>query len=249
MRNVPASALLLRTRAREAITYLQFLHVAVDINATITVTSPAHHQSVSVSRELTHTLKANLYLLLYSAMEATLVQLIDEIHEAVKTHGISVDALHQELFLHVTREFKRSTTDVAQNTVVAPIGIAVMQLWSKQWQDKSSAKDKRTGLISGNVDGLAIHQHLRRYGVVGGDIDKPHPKLTHRALKKAKDRRNILAHGEFGFADLGRNFSIQELTQDARDVFRTLIQITRRVDKYLNARGYLKTSSWDCVQQ
>ena len=153
MRNVPASALLLRTRAREAVTYLQFLDVATDINATITVSSPINQKSATVSRELTNTLKANLYLLLYSAMEATLVQLIDEIHEAVKSHDISVDALHQELFLHVTREFKRSTTDVAHNTLAAPIGVAVMQFWSKQWQGKSNAKDKRTGQISGNVDG------------------------------------------------------------------------------------------------
>lgn len=244
MNYIPASELLLRTRAREVLSYLRFLRIAVEKNATITA-SIAHGQLLHrMPRDLTHTLKANLYLLLYSAMEAAFIQLIDEIHDVIGQNADNVDSLRSELFLQVVRSFKNSQTDVANNTIDAPIGTAVMAFWCQEWKSKTKAKDKRTGAISGNVDGMSMHQYLRRYGVVAGDAKRPLPHLTHKALQLAKDRRNMLAHGELGFAELGRNYSVEELIGDARGVFRTLVSIAQEVNRYLLAQGYLKDSAW-----
>lgn len=244
MNCVPASELLLRTRAREVLGYLRFLRIAVEKNPTVTAVSSHGILQHRMPRSLTYTLKANLYLLLYSAMEATFIQLIDEIHESVGENAGSVDNLHSELFLHVVRGFKSSTTGVDVGTTQSPIGAAIIKLWSKEWKNKTKGKDKRTGAISGNVDGLSMHQHLRRYGVVAGDADSPLPHLTHKSLQYAKDRRNMLAHGELGFAELGRGYSVQGLTDDARGVFRTLARVAQHVNGYLVARGYLKDSVW-----
>lgn len=243
MTYVPATELLIKTRAREVQSYLRFLRVAVEKNATVTAALPNGQLQQKMPRELAHTLKANLYLLLYSAMEAAFIQLIDEIHDKVGETA-SVDDLRTELFLQVIRSFKLSTTDVLSTNCEAPIGNAVIAFWFKEWKSKTKAKDKRTGAISGNVDGLSIHQHLRRYGVVSGTDDEPHPHLTHKALQYAKDRRNMLAHGELGFAQLGRNYSVEGLVADARGVFRTLVRISQEVNSYLQVQGYLKDSAW-----
>lgn len=246
---IPASELLLRTRAREVLSYLRFLRIAVEKNATVTA-SIAHEQILHrMPRDLIHTLKANLYLLLYSAMEAAFIQLIDEIHDVIGQNADNVDNLRSELFLQVVRSFKNSQKNVASDTIDAPIGTAVMSFWCQEWKSKTKAKDKRTGTLSGNVDGLSMHKYLRRYGVVAGDANMPLPHLTHKALKLAKDRRNKLAHGELGFAELGRNYSVDELIEDARGVFRTLVSIAQEVNHYLLERGYLKNSTWQSQLQ
>ena len=58
---------LLRERAHEVVAYVRFLRVAVERDATVTATPG---QRLAINKNLTHTLKANLYLLLYSTVEA-----------------------------------------------------------------------------------------------------------------------------------------------------------------------------------
>lgn len=249
MNYVPVSQLLLQTRAREVVSYLRFLRVAVERNATIIASSShgeIHHR---VPRDLTATLKANLYLLLYSAMEAAFVQLIDEIHSVVGENAESIDALRTELFLLVVRSFKQSKTDVVVDTLQAPLGTAIINFWRKEWSSKTQGKEKRNGAISGNIDGLSMHKQLRSYGIVFGAENSPQPHLTHKALQYAKERRNMLAHGELGFSELGRNYSVEELHRDAKGVFRTLVRISQEVNSYLGAKGYLKDSTWNRAQQ
>jgi hypothetical protein len=249
MNCVSASELLLRTRAREILSYLRFLRIAVEKNATVTASASSGQLQHRMPRNLTYTLKANLYLLLYSAMEATFIQLIDDIHEVVGNNTETVDSLHSDLFLQVVSSFKQSRVPITSHEVQTPIGAAVMSLWCKEWRSKTKGKEKRTGELSGNVDGLSMHKHLRRYGVVTGTDKNPLPHLTHKALQYSKDRRNMLAHGELGFAELGSSYSVEELIADARGVFKTLVRISQQVNSYLDAKGYLKDSSWHSQPQ
>lgn len=246
---IPESDFLLRTRAREIISYLRFLRVAVEQHAILTAQTTTSTLQIEIPRSLTYTLKANVYLLLYSAMEATFVQLIDEIHECVQQNASSVDHLQSDLLLHITRTFKSSKTDVVHTNIQPPIGEALMALWKKEWKSKTKGKERRTGGISGNIDGKAMHQQLLKYGAVQGVGNSPMPHLTHKALESAKDRRNMLAHGELGFSDLGQGISVDELFTDARHVFKTLVRIALHVNGYLGAKGYLINSTWNTVQK
>jgi hypothetical protein len=249
MIHVPESNFLLRARAREVISYLRFLRVVVEQKATLTAQTTTSTLQVVIPRSLTYTLKANVYLLLYSVMEATFVQLIDEIHKCVEQNASSVDHLQSDLLLHITRTFKASKTDVVHSNMQAPIGEALMVLWRNEWKNKTKGKERRTGGISGNIDGRAMHQLLLKYGAVQRASDDPMPHLTHKALESAKDRRNMLAHGELGFSDLGRGISVDELFTDARDVFKTLVRIALHVNGYLGAKGYLTNSTWQADQK
>lgn len=237
MKHVPSTQLLLQERESEVMGYLEFLAVAANRPAVISANDGA--SALPLSLELTHTLKANLLLLLYSVMEATLVQLLDEMHDAIDSNCDSADRLNSELLRLVLKTFQKDAKGQALNTG-SPLHHGLFQYWIKDWQGKTKAKDKRSDGISGSVDGLEIYKQLRKFGVVAETPDKKAPThLTHSALQRIKDNRNALAHGEKSFADLGRQLSVEELNADSTAVFTTLKQIAIEVDNYLENRRYL----------
>ena len=237
MRLVPLTEALLSDRSTEVTVYLEFLKVAVERRAVLTAKDG--QLVLPLSQELTHTLKANLLLLLYSAMEATLIQLLDEMHLAIGNNCFSADALNGELLRVVLRTFKKdkSTTVLLSP---APLHQSLFTYWISDWQSKTSAKEKRGDGISGSVDSRVFYEQLRKFGVVAPTHDdKPPSHLTSRALQTVKARRNELAHGETSFTDLGRDLSVESLETDSLAVFDTLRNIATEVDKYLREQRYL----------
>ncbi|MDD2991504.1 MAG: MAE_28990/MAE_18760 family HEPN-like nuclease [Zoogloea sp.] len=237
MRQVPLTESLLSDRSIEVTAYLKFLKVAVERRAVLKAKDGA--VVLPLSQELTHTLKANLVLLLYSATEATLIQLLDEMHEVIGNNCSSADALNGELLRVVLKTVK---TD--KNTTVlksaAPLHQSLFSYWITDWQGRTSAKDKRIDGISGSVDGLMFYKQLRKFGVVAPTPDdRPPSHLTSPALQVVKKKRNLLAHGETSFTDLGRDLSVETLEADSLAVFNTLHSITAEVDKYLRDQRYL----------
>lgn len=236
MSHVPITHKLLQEREQEVNGYLEFLKIAVERPAIISANGGA---SLTLSMDLTHTLKANLLLLLYSAMEATLIQLLDEMHEAIDNNCNSVDALNGELLHLVLKTFRKDAKVQALSTGF-PLHQSLFEYWIKDWQGKPTAKEKRSDGISGSVDGMVFYKQLRKFGVVAATQNKKPPShLTHQAMQKIKNNRNELAHGEKSFIDLGRNLSVEELEVDATAVFSTLNKIATEVDSYLANSHYL----------
>ena len=239
MNHVPSTQLLLIEREKEVTGYVEFLLVAAERPSTISANDGA--KILPLSLELIHTLKSNMLLLLYSAMEATLVQLLDEMHDAIDSNCDSADRLNSELLRLVLKTFQKDTKGHALNTN-SPLHQGLFQHWIQDWQGRTSAKDKRGDGISGSVDGLVFYKQLRKFGVVAKTQDDKAPThLTHNALQRIKNSRNALAHGETSFTDLGRQLSVQELEADAGAVFSTLQQIAIEVNNYLEGRRYLAT--------
>jgi hypothetical protein len=137
MKHIPASKLLLKNRAKEVLRYLRFLSYATNLNADVSVINPSLGKEYPLRRDLTHTLKANLYLLLYSAIEASLVQLLDEINEVIVSHKLSADVLQEELLVYVVRQFKANPTDLTIENTALPVGNVVMTFWANNPQVSS----------------------------------------------------------------------------------------------------------------
>lgn len=236
MREVPLTVALLSDRSVEVKAYLEFLKVAVERRATITATDGA--VVLELSQELTHTLKANLVLLLYSAMEATLVQLLDEMHDAIKANCTSVDDLNAQLLRLVLKTVRKDSTDRVFSST-APLTNSLFEFWIKDWE-RSSGKDKRVDGISGSVDSMVFYEQLAKFGVVSQTENGRAPAdLSDYALQKVKIRRNELAHGEKSFTDLGRDLAVEDLESDSTKVFENLGKIADAVDRYLLEQRYL----------
>lgn len=237
MRQIPLTDALLRERNTEVARYLEFLQVAIERRAKITAKDG--ELTLDLSLELTHTLKANLVLLLYSAMEATLVQLLDEIHEVIGSNCTDTDMLNKNLMYVILETVKKANKD-SLSLFTAPLHQSLFSHWISDWQGKSQAKEKRENGISGSVDGRIFYTQLKKFGVVPPTTDdKPPSHLTSPSLKIVKDKRNMLAHGEQSFTDLGRELSVTRLVEDTTAVFKTLENISTEVNTYLQEQRYL----------
>lgn len=228
---------LLRQRDLEIRAYLDFLKVAVERRAMLSARDG--ELQFPLTLELTHTLKANLVLLLYSAMEATLVQLLDEMHDAIGANCSSADALNAQLLRVVLKTVKKDPKSTVLSSA-SPLHTSLFRYWMDDWKSRTSGKDKRVDGISGSVDSLVFYEQLKKFGVVAQTTnDRPPAHLTDIALQKVKTNRNELAHGEKSFTDLGRDLAVPTLEADALAVFDTLQKIAAEVDNYLKGRRYL----------
>ncbi len=228
---------LLSDRSGEIAAYLTFLKVAVERRATISAKNG--ELVLELSQELTHTLKANLVLLLYSAMEATLIQLLDEMHDAIKANCTSADALNAQLLRLVLRTVKRDSSEKVLLSG-APLHNTLFDFWIKDWKDRTSGKDKRVDGISGSVDSMVFFEQLVKFGVVPPTENGRAPAdLRDYALQKVKDKRNELAHGEKSFTDLGRDLAVEDLESDSTKVLENLRKIADAVNMYLLNQRYL----------
>lgn len=228
---------LLSQRDLETRAYLDFLKVAVERRATLSARDG--ELQFPLTLELTHTLKANLVLLLYSAMEATLVQLLDEMHDAIGANCSSADALNAQLLRVVLRTVKKDSKSTVLSSA-SPLHTSLFRYWMDDWKSRTSGKDKRVDGISGSVDSLVFYEQLKKFGVVAQTTnDRPPAHLTDIALQKVKTNRNELAHGEKSFTDLGRDLAVPTLETDSLAVFDTLRKIATEVDNYLLGRRYL----------
>ena len=230
---------LIRTRAHEALAYLRFLKIACEKDALVTAISGK--KSLPLHKGLTHTLKAGLCLILYSAMEAALVQLLDEMYEAIGNHCRSTDELNAQTLLLVARHFKSRSADIDSGNTHTPLNECLFQIWRTDWAN-SNSREKRSASISGSVDSKAISDQLRRFGVLSAASAAP-AHLSHNALQTMKFRRNQLAHGDQSFAELGQSLSYQELCIDARNVFRVLAGVAKEVEMFLTDKRYRRTST------
>lgn len=237
MTQVQLTYALLRDRSEEVDTYIAFLKVAVERQAVLT--AKEGDLVLPLTLELTHTLKASLVLLLYSAMEATLIQLLDEMHNTIGANCTSVDALTAQLLRVVLRTVKRDPNEKVLLSV-SPLHTSLFEFWINDWNDRTSGKDKRVNGISGSVDSLVFYEQLKNFGVVAQTANgRPPNHLTDPALQNVKNKRNELAHGEKSFTDLGRDLSVEDLESDSSAVFGNLKKIADEVNAFLSERRYL----------
>lgn len=233
---LPLTKALLRSRAHELAGYLRFLRIALEKGAHVSTQA----DQLQLDKALTHVMKANVCLLIYSAMEACMVQLLDEMHDVISQNCQGADQLNSRLVLMVARHFKASKADVTTLNTNPPLHESLFKAWLVDWKDRNQ-REKREAGLSGSVDSLAIFNRLRRFGMFPADVKKPPAHLTHSALRSTKERRNQLAHGERSFADLGQGLAFEELCRDAFAVFLTLRRVIQEVNIFLQQRSYLAT--------
>ena len=226
---------LLRSRRKEVTGYLRFLEKTLKTNAAIQSAGTA---PLPLELELTHTLKANSYLLLYNTIEAVMSQLLAEIHDEIKASNAHLDDLNPGLYLEVIRKLKNGEEAIA-DSFSHPSGRPVVDYWLRDYEKRVQAN--RNPLFSGNIDGMRIKTIGLKYGFATGN-DTDDAKLTHAALQKAKNHRNTLAHGEKSFTELGRELSYTQIRDDAVATLRTLNTIRLVVESFLSSASYRRHS-------
>lgn len=223
---------LLQGRRAEVLAYLGFLDTALSSNAAIHVPGGV---SKNFDLELTRTLKANAYLLLYNTVEAVMSQLLEDIHTEVHDSNANLDELNHKLYVLVIKTLNKEGSVKIDESFAHPSARAMVLHWLKDYEKR--VKRNKNPHFSGNLDSDTIKDIGRKYGFFNDDevIDK---KLSSKALKTVRDYRNKLAHGEYSFAEIGKWRSFLEVETDANSTLDTLQNTIDVVNDFLVAKEY-----------
>lgn len=227
---------LLVARTAEVKLYVQFLRKILDKDAQLYI--PQSKSYEVFHKDLTHTLKANGYLLLYNAVEAVCAAAFEDIHGAVETElrtpgsTFSVESLNINLVQQVLRRFKASTK-LDYDKIRPEAGQWLVEHWLQD--HKREVANNHNPLMSGNLDSKAMRELAEKYGFDRfGQLKMP----ANRGPQNTKVKRNSLAHGHESFTDCGRDLSLEDFAKDAIGVFAYLRRYVRAVENYINQRGY-----------
>lgn len=174
---------------------------------------------------------ANAFLILYNLIESTVRNSIIEIYTKVENDEITFDELSdnlQKIWIKQTTD-KLKENNFNHETLREYILVLANNILEKETVKLS--KDKMDFL--GNLDAEKIRILADKIG-----FDKV---VNGRNLVKIKNKRNRLAHGEQTFYDVGKDFSVGELTDFKDETFVYLDEIIDNIERFISEKNYTKS--------
>ncbi|MER0499482.1 MAE_28990/MAE_18760 family HEPN-like nuclease [Aeromonas hydrophila] len=172
--------------------------------------------------------KASVILILYNHIESKITTSLTVIHDEISAFDFSlfnesIRGLFCQYHLHGKKTHHLRTG--LQLTIEKSLFLPPYLEFSK------SVK-----LYSGNLDLKKIQEILKKYSI-------PAVKLSESDAKnilKIKNHRNILAHGERSFKEVGRMLSVRDIEQLITSTNTLLDKIDNSINIYLRNKKYLK---------
>lgn len=183
---------------------------------------------IVIDAELSKILKANGFILLYNLVEATIRNSIDAIINSMHSESIRYSELSEKVkTLWLNQEIKE-VKDLSVN--VGSLKSSLLKLTEKIISNELLIFNSGCVKISGNIDAQAIREISEKFGcqtVADGS-----------SLVTIKDKRNKLAHGEFTFTDVGKDYTISELLDFKSKTISYLSLVIQEIDSYITTKTY-----------
>ena len=188
--------------------------------------------SYTLSRETQKILRANFYLLLYNLIEATTNSIITVVKDTINDEGVTLNHLVTRLVhLHIEGLYK----EVTSSTRIVEIS---KDLYSLATKNEKVLLEKLDFNTSGNVDYDFFQKIVGTIGCRGIlNIDE---QAVKDAMKRTKEHRNKLAHGNWSFSSAGTCLTLSLIKIDYNNVVAFLRQSLNNVEIYLDNKKYLK---------
>jgi len=217
-------------RSQEVSDYFLFIKDLEEENIQLVVEEDAEKPKIQERYpQLSNTLKASAYLLLYNLVESSMRNAIEAIFQELQSQQVPFDRIRPELKKIVLQNFKRQNPD----RVLAQIKDISLDIIAVGF-DKEE-------LFSGNIDGLLIRKVAKSYGFSSRtDYVKTHDGID---LLRVKTNRNDLAHGVQSFAEVGKDKTADELIEVKNKTINYLRQILENIEMYLVNQEYLDSST------
>lgn len=223
-------------RKSEVIEYLSFIHTLTKdmVNEEYMYNSYSNKSLVitNISSKLERILIANSFLLLYNLVEATISMSIEEIFNTITDERVSFIAVSEKIktiwIKQQTDDLKNGATYDKLNRKVTDIAQCVLRPYIELDKDKFG--------FSGNLDAGVISKLADNYGF--RSAQKPADKL-----RVIKTKRNHLAHGNFSFSDIGKDYSVDDLESFKTQTFDYLDAVIIEIEAYINDKKYLLSTS------
>lgn len=185
-----------------------------------------------ISDQLQKILIANGFLLLYNLIEATVRSSIAEIYLEVRDKGITFGELSEKL----------KKIWIEQSTDSLKEGSFKQDTLNKQVLDIAEAVLKKETVtllkekmdFSGNLDAQKIRELAKKFG-----FETPRDG---RSLATIKEKRNRLAHGEYTFSEIGKDFTVKDLNEFKIETFVFLSDAIDKIEDFIINRRYTVTA-------
>lgn len=226
-----------KERSKEVSEYFLFIKDLEQENIQLVVEEDAEKPKIKERYpQLSNTLKASAYLLLYNLVESSMRNAIEAIFDELQEQKVTFEQLTPKLkkiVLENIKEIALKKRPNEEDKVLEKIkNISLDIIWVGFNKEKA---------LPGNLDGKSIKNTANNYGF----SYKTNPKETNNGqdLEKIKENRNYLAHGVKSFAEVGQAKTADELIEIKNKVVNYLRQILENIETYLANQEYLDSSA------
>ena len=189
-----------------------------------------------INVSLTSTLKSNAILLLYNLIESTITNILKRIHEIISDNDLKFSELNdniQDIVLNYYYMILSKNENISDSNKLIELKV-MLNIFNHQNAVKLYFEDyikyKNNGTFSGNLDSKNIRKIINAYGL---NIEK-----QSKELKKIRDLRNKLAHGESSFSETCNNFGIEYMNVLKDKTIDFLMEIIREVEIFITDEKY-----------
>ena len=226
-------------RVREIDAYTNLLEKLTEPDAKIFLPNKKRRadQYFSLSEDVTATLKANVFLLIYNLVEWSLREGILSIYREMESAGCHYSTIKKEIKSIWTKHQYRQSFDI--NSSWETYYQKAVNILDHALENKIIAMDRRAIPISGNLDADQIRLICQMHGI---KYTIPPAARGGERLLEVKTQRNNLAHGNLRFAECGRQFDVPHLVKTKNEAVIFSRGILKSIETYLAEKNYLQNA-------
>lgn len=178
-----------------------------------------------VDSDLATILKANGFLILYNLIESTIRSSISAILSSMHSDMVTYKKISANLRdIWIGQEVKNITE--SSNLKAKVRSISELVLTESLLNFKSECIH-----ISGNIDAQKVRCIAKQFGY--------EESQNGQCLHTIKEKRNKLAHGEYTFSDVGREYTSNDLIQFKNETVSFIDDVLNHVESYINDKKYM----------
>jgi len=221
------SRLIFEERSKELEAYICFLESIEKLGARISFKNSS--DVITIDSNIKNILKANVYLLTYNMVEATVRNIFVDIYENIKLNSIRFEELSDKFKLQIIKDAQKNFKTITLNNINEKILNLSKDIIHETFDVKNA--------FNGNVDAKLIKERIEHIG-----ISLVKTRYSGSDLLSIKEQRNSLAHGEQSFGDCGRDLLIKDMKLMLDRTKQYMEMLLDCSEEYISKQLYRKTS-------
>ena len=181
------------------------------------------------SSDLQKILISNGFVMLYNLIESTIRNSLTELFDIIRNENITYKELSENMRV---LWIKQCNDNLKEGTFSnEKLQNQTKKIISNIIEEEIIELDKNKMNFSGNLDARKIKAIAEEYGF---EIPSKNGEKLHHIMNK----RNHLAHGNFSFLSIGKDFSIQEIKVYKNETFVFLEDVIKKIEIFVNKKDF-----------
>lgn len=228
----------LRVRMKDIVIHLNAIRF-VERCANPSIVGHGHARKFRISSTTIDVMKAGVFVHLYNLVESTISGCFNEVCRVIQSNEVSY-SMASERWQHawILAQTKSEQYMTVENRVLAVKAVCEHIL-------RDATVEVAVRSTTGNFDDRQIENMTERYGIALALSATTRTSVKRTVLNDMgflgliRTRRNDLAHGLVSFADVGRDYTANDLTRWAWGTFRYLREVVASFRRYVDNNEYI----------